>query len=261
MTSAQVLDKPAVSMPTSMSMSLSSIAPRWILANVLPQVLLVVASALYLSANGITLAQLITKHSFDRPAYAGWAWIAVLVVYFVIIVWVRGAVLRPLVPRFSWLGWVPAAFLSGVGMLLAAVGGGLVGVAIAKGLAMSGSQAPSAPTGLALAPFVLGNVIAAEVIGVILGGLPGLILGTGEALAAFRTTRRKAAWILWSTAAWSAIAAIITLHVLTVVYYPALPAAALAALAIATPILIGLAAALLTLPAVARLARQQSTAG
>jgi hypothetical protein len=258
MTSAQIVERPAAAMAQSTPKSLSSVALRWILANVLPQALLVAATGLYLSANGITLAQLITKNSFERSANAGWAWIAVLVVYFVMIVWMRGAVLRPLVPRFSWLGWLPAAFFSGIAMLLAAVGGGLVGIAVAKGLAMSGSQTPSVPTGLALAPFMLGNVIAAEVIGVIVGGLPGLILGTGEALAAFRATRRKASWILWSGAAWSAIAALLTLHALSVVYYPGMPSGALAALAGATPILIGLSAALLTLAPVAKLARQQT---
>jgi hypothetical protein len=261
MTSVQVVEKPAVAVMGSARASLASVAPRWILANVLPQVLLVAAAATYLGVNGITFAGLITRESAEKLGNSAWAAIAVAVIYLIMIVWMRGAVLRPLVPRFSWLAWLPAALLSGVAMLLAAAGGGLLGVAIVKGLAMSGSQAPSVPTGLALAPFMLGNVIGAEVIGVIVGGLPGLILGAGEALAAFRATRRKAAWILWSAAAWSAIAALITLHALTIVYYPGMPSAALAAIAGATPILLGLAAALLTSPVIAKLVREQNATG
>jgi hypothetical protein len=127
---------------------------------------------------------------------------------------------------------------------------------------MSGSHAPTVPvpSGLALAPFVLGIFIGAEFIGLIIGGLPGLIVGAGEALAACRGTRSKAAWILWTAAAWSMIATIITLHAFVPVFYPEVPSGVLIALAVATPILLGLAAALLTLPALAKLARQQAAA-
>src|SRR5262249_35197414 len=141
---------------------------------------------------------------------------------------------------------------------LAAVGGSLVGITLAKGLAMSGNYVSPAPSGFALVPFVFGQIIGAEVVGLIVGGLPGLILGAGEALAVCRGTRRTGAWILWSAAAWSTVATIIMFHVFLIVAYPDLPAAALTAVAAATPILIGLAAALLTLPAIAKLARQTS---
>jgi hypothetical protein len=260
MTSVQFMEKSAVAVMGSMRASLASVAPRWILAYVVPQVLLVAATATYLGVNGITFARLITRESAEKLGKPTWAAIAVAVIYLAIMVWMRGAVLRPLVPRFSWLAWLPAALLSGVAMLLAVVGGGMIGITIVKGLAMSGTDAPSAPTGLALAPFMFGTMIGAEIIGVIVGGLPGLILGAGEALAAFRATRRKGAWILWSAAAWSAVAALITLHALTIVYYPGMPSAALAAIAGATPILLGLAAALLTLPVIAKLVREQNAA-
>ena len=258
MTSVQALDKPAVPMPNSMPVSLSSLAPRWILANVLPQAVLVLAAAVYLSVNRISFAGLIARETLEKLDNTGWVLIVVAVVYLAMTVWLRGAVLRPLVPHFSLLGWLPASLLSGAAMLLAAVGGGLVGIGMAKALTLSGGYVSPAPSGFALAPFVLGQIIAAEVIGFIIGGLPGLILGTAEALAACRGTRRTAAWILWTAAAWSAIAAIISLHVLLIVSFPAMPSAALAALAGATPILIGLAAALLTLPAVVKLARQHN---
>jgi hypothetical protein len=238
--------------------SLSSIAVRWIAANVLPQALLVAAAELYLNRSGIEFAHLMARNSLDKLGNAGWALIAVISVYVVALVWMRGAVLRLLLPRFSWLGWIPVALVSGAGMLLVAVGGSLVGSAVAKGMALAGSDAPTAPEGLALIPFIFGNVIAAEVIGVIVGGLPGLIIGAGETLAAWRGTGRKVAWMLWTAAAWSAIAAIVTLHALTTVFFPGLPSGALAALAGATPILIGLAAALLTLPAITKAVRQRA---
>jgi hypothetical protein len=254
----QAVERPLGGMTRSAAGSLSSVAIRWIAANVLPQALLVVAAGLYLNLSGIEFARLIERDSLDKLGNAGWASIAAIVVYLATIVWLRGAVLGPLLPRFSWLGWVPAALVSGVVMLLAAAGGSLVGIAVAKGMTMTGSNAPTAPAGLALIPFVFGNLIGAEFIGLILGGLPGLIIGAGETLAAWRGTRRKTAWLFWTAAVWSAIAAIITLHALTIVYYPGLPSKAFAALAGATPILIGLAAALLTLPAIAKTVRQQT---
>jgi hypothetical protein len=260
MTSALVVDKPAVSVTQSTPTSLASVAPRWILANVLPQALLVLASGVYLGVKGMTFAQLVTKDGVEKLANAGWLLLAVALAYLAMIVWMRGAVLRPLVPRFSILGWLPAALLSGAAVLLTAVGGGLVGIGMAKALAMSGTQAPVSPTGLALVPFVFGQIIGAELIGFILAGLPGLILGTGEALAACRGTRRMAAWILWSAAAWSTVATILMLHVLLMVFYPGWSPGALAVFAGATPILLGLASALLTLPAVAKLARQRDGA-
>src|SRR5262249_7764588 len=155
----------------------------------------------------------------------GWVLLAVALVYLVMIVWMRGAMLRPLVPRFSILGWVPAALFSGAAMLLAAVGGSLVGITLAKALAMSGDYVSPAPSGFALVPFVFGLIIGGEIVGLIVGGLPGLALGAGEALAACRGTRRTGAWIFWSAAAWSTIATIIMLHLLLIVAYPNLPAA------------------------------------
>src|ERR1043166_428750 len=260
MTSVQLVERPAVAMVQSAPTSLSSVALRWVLANVLPQVLLVVAAGVLLSVTGITFAGLISPRTFEKLANAGWIAAAVAVIYLALSVLMRGAVLRPLVPRYSLLGWLPAALVSGAAMLLAAVGGGLVGFTVAKGLAMSGNYVSPAPTGFALAPFVFGQIIAAEVIGLILGGFPGLVLGAGEALAACRGTRRTAAWFLWTAAAWSTVATIIMFHVLLILAFPALPTAALGALAVATPILIGVAAALLTLPAVAKLARQRKGA-
>jgi hypothetical protein len=245
-------------MTRSATGSLSSVTLRWIAANVLPQALLVAAAGLYLNLSGIEFGRLIARDSLDKLGDPGWALIALIAVYLAAIVWMRGAVLRPLLPRFSWLGWLPAALLSGAVMLLVAVGGSLVGIAVAKGMAMAGSDAPSAPAGLALIPFLFGNLIAAEVIGVVLGGVPGLIIGAGETLAAWRGTGRKIAWMLWTAAAWSAVAAIVTLHALMIVFYSGLPSKALAALAGATPILIGLAAALFTLPAIAKIVRQRT---
>jgi hypothetical protein len=260
MTAAQVLDGPTMSTTQSSRPALSSIAPRWILANTLPQVLLVAGSWAYLGMNGMTLAGLITPGGVAKLAHPIWFMIAAAALYVAMTAWMRGAVVRPLVPRFSILGWVPAAILSGALMLALTVTASLVGLAVSKGLAMSGAQPVPVPTGLAFAPFVVGIILAAEIVGLIVGGLPGLLLGAGEALAAGRATRSKGAWIIWTAAAWSMIVTIITLHAFLVVFYPATPAGLLNALAIAAPILLGLAAALMTLPALAKLARQHAAA-
>jgi hypothetical protein len=261
MTSAQVLDATPMSATQSSRHALSSVALHWTLANVLPQALLVAASWAYFGMNGMTLAGLTTPDSYTALPDPFWLMIATAALYVVMTVWMRGAVVRPLVPRFSILGWVPAALLSSVVMLALTVTGSVIGLAVSKGLAMSAHPVSvPVPTGLALAPFLLGLFIGAEFIGLILGGLPGLILGVGEALAACRGTRSKRAWILWTAAAWSMIATIITLHAFVIVFYPGLPPGALVALAAATPILLGLAAALLTLPAIAKLARLRAAA-
>jgi hypothetical protein len=256
MTSAQVLDGSTMSMTQSSRRALSSIAPRWILANTLPQVLLVAGSWTYLGMNGMTLPRLITLDGVPKLPHPSWFMIAAATLYVVMSVWMRGAVVRPLVPRFSILGWVPVAILSGALMLALTVTASLIGLAVSKGLAISGGQPVPVPTGLAFAPFVVGIILGAEIVGLIVGGLPGLILGAGEALAACRATRSKGTWIIWTAAAWSMIVTIITLHAFLVVFYPATPSGFLNALAIAAPILLGVAAALMTLPALAKLARQ-----
>src|SRR5262249_46915988 len=147
--------------------SLSSVALRWLAANVLPQALLMAAAGLYLNFNGIEFARLIERDNLDKLGNAGWTLIAVSAIYLAAIVWMRGAVLRPLLPRFSWLGWIPAALLSGAVMLLVTGGGSLVGILVAKGMAVAGGKAQSAPEGLILIPFMLGNLIGAEFIGLI----------------------------------------------------------------------------------------------
>src|SRR5262249_183332 len=158
------LEQPAVSMAQAMPRSLSSIAPRWILANVLPQAVLVLAAAIYLKMTGMSFAGLIRPETLKTLNNTGWIFLPVPLVSLVISVWMRGAVLRPLVPRFSILGWIPAALFSGAAMLLAAVGGSLVGITLAKALAMSGNYMSPVPSGFALVPFVFGLIIGAEII-------------------------------------------------------------------------------------------------
>src|SRR5215471_10979629 len=95
MTSAQVLEKPGVVMMSSTRVLRASVAPRWILANVLPQALLVAAAGTYLGVKGITFARLITRESAEKlgdPEFVAIAAAAVAVIYLVMIVWMRGAV-------------------------------------------------------------------------------------------------------------------------------------------------------------------------
>ena len=258
MTSAHALDGAAMSAIHSSPRKLSSIAPGWILANVLPQALLVAAAWAYLSIIGPGLAGLFARGSFAKLPHPAWFAIATTVVYVVASAWMRGAVLRPLVPRFSILGWSAAALLSGAVMLAATATGALVGLAVSKGLEVSGANPIPVPAGAAAVPYAFGVILGAEMIGLIAGGLPGLVLGSGEALAACRATRSKGSWIMWTAAAWSTIGTLIVLHAFLVVFHPSVSFGVLGAVAVAMPFVLGAAAALITLPAVARLARRQN---
>ena len=241
--------------------SLASIAVRWILANVLPQAFLIAATWAYLSVRDITAAELIVPGGVFRLPHP--YWLAVAAGYIVMTVWMRGAVLRPLVPRFSIPGWVAAAVLTSLLMLALTVGGSLIGLAVSKGLAVSHRPPFSVPVpaGLLAVPFILGAVIGGETIGVVSGALPGLLVGVIEALVVGRATYSIGTWTLWTAAAWSMIFTIILFHIVLVVVYPSVSHGILTAIAGPMPILFGIVAALATLPAVAKLAAAQSHAG
>jgi hypothetical protein len=232
------------------------------LANVLPAALLTAAAWLYLSMNGLSLTGLFERGGFTRLPNLGWFAIATTVVYVAASVWMRGAMLRPLVPRFSIAGWIVAALISSVVMLALTLGGSLVGLAVAKGLEASHSTATiPIPSGFAVGPYVLGLILGAEIMAMILGGLPGLLIGLGEALVAGRSTRSVWTWLLWGAAAWTTVVTLVILHAFLVVFDRSVPVDVLNALAFATPVILGIAAALLTLPAVAKLvARANSVA-
>jgi hypothetical protein len=247
--------------PRPSAQSLSSVGPRWVLANVLPQALAVAAAWAYLSANGVSLTELIGLRGLARLPHPAWLAIGTAVLYAVAAGWMRGAVLRPLVPRFSILGWSLATVLSSALMLALTVSGSLVGILVSKGLAISGGHPVPIPEGAALAPFVLGIILAAEIIGILVGGLPGLIIGAVEALVLCRATRTVGQWILWTAVTWSTIVTIIALHVFLVVLYPSLSSGVLNVIALAIPVLFGIVVALATLPAVAKLVRLKNGIG
>jgi hypothetical protein len=238
--------------------SLTSVVVRWILANVVPQAFLLAACWVYLTVHDKTPAGLIAPGlaTLRQPF-----WFVIAAIYVVISTWLRGAVLRPLVPRFSIPGWIAAAILTSLMVLALTVSGSLIGIAVAKGLALSGHVVEPPPVGLPMPVFMVFLILAAEIMGGILGLIPGLLIGALEAFVVGRSTRNIGTWILWTLAAWSMIFALILLHFILIVLYPRLSPTILTALAASMPILFGLAAALGTLPAVARLARSEGNSG
>jgi hypothetical protein len=263
MSSTHVLEGHAVSitpMPSARQ-SLSSVGPKWVLANALPQVLLVAVPWVYLNANGLNPVELMAPGGLTRLPHPVWLVIGTAGLYAAATGLMRGAVLRPLVPRFSILGWCLATILSSIVMLALTASASVVGLLVSKGLAISGGNPVPIPEGWALAPFVLGIILGAEIIGIILGGLPALIIGAVEALVLCRATRTMGTWILWTAAALSTVVTIIALHAFLVVLYPGLPTSALSFIALAMPVLLGITAALVTLPAVAKLVRRKNEVG
>ena len=188
----------------------------------------------------------------------GPVWLAIAAVYIVMMVWMRGAVLRPLVPRFSIPAWIAAAVLTSLIVLALTVSGSLIGIVVAKGLELSGHAPEPPPVGLPLPVFMLFAILGAEIIGGVLGVIPGLLIGAAEALVVGRSTRSVGPWILWTTGGWSMIFALIMLHIVAIVLYPSLSPNTLHVIAAVMPILFGIAAALGTLPAIAKLARRQA---
>jgi hypothetical protein len=258
MTATHVM-KSAMSATQSSRLTLSSVAPRWIAANVLPPALLVAAGWAYLGVSGVSLAGWINGGA-DPPRLV-WVAIGMGALYLVASIWLRGAVLRPLVPRFTILGWVPAALFTGAVMLALTTAGAFVGLAVAKGLAMTDAAAPAVPTGLKLIPFVIGIILGTEILGLFLGGLPGLLISAGEALVVGRARRSVWSWMLWAALGWSTVLTLIMLHAFLVVFDRSVPSGVLNVLTVAAPIIVGLAAALTSLPAVARLVRRQNGVG
>ena len=238
--------------------SLASIAIRWLSANVLPQAFLVAATWVYLSMQSTTLPALVVPGILVTLPHP--YWLVVAAAYVTMTMWMRGAVLRPLVPRFSIPGWIAVAILTGLVVLALTVSGSLIGVAVAKGLAASGRPPVWPLIKIPVALFVVGAVLGAEIMGAMLGSLPALVIGALESVVVGRSTKSIGAWIVGTVAAWSMIFALIVLHALLIVFYPRLSPNVLTAIAAPMPILFGLAAALGTLPVVARLARQRSGA-
>jgi hypothetical protein len=108
---------------------------------------------------------------------------------------------------------------------------------------------------------VLGAIVAGEIIGGVLGGIPGLLIGALEALVVGRSTRNIGPWIICTAGAWSMIFALVLLHLTLIVLYPRLLPNISNAIAASMPILFGIIAALGTLPAIAKLARSHGNAG
>lgn len=239
--------------------SLAPVAVRWILANVLPQAFLVAATWGYLRVQDLTLAALIVPGHLIRlpPPF----WLAIAAAYIVMNVWLRGAVLRPLVPRFSIPGWIVAAALTSLAALALTASGSLIGIVVAKGLAVSGRPPQPPPSGLPMPFLILGGILGAEIIGAILGCLPGLIIGALEALVVGRSTRSTGVWILWTMAVWCMIFALALVPAFVIILFRHLSPSVLTAIAGAMPILFGIAAALGTLPVVAKLSREQGNVG
>jgi hypothetical protein len=149
MSSTDVLEGHAVSttpMPSARQ-SLSSVGLKWIVANALPQALVVAVPWVYLNANGLNPAELMVPGGLARLPHPVWLAIGTAVLYVVASGLMRGAVLRPLVPRFSILGWSMATILSSVVMLALTASASVVGLLVSKGLAISGGHPVPIPEG------------------------------------------------------------------------------------------------------------------
>ena len=123
-------------------------------------------------------------------------WLGLAVPYVIMTVWLRGAVLRPLVPRFSIPGWLAAAGITSLIVLILTVGGSVIGVAVAKSIAASGRVPMPPPAGWPVPVFWVSVILAAEIMGAFLGSIPGLLIGVLEALIVGRSTRNMGPWIL-----------------------------------------------------------------
>lgn len=261
MTSTEVLRGPALSAaPTASARgALFAIGLRWVLAHVLPQVLLIAMLWVYLDAAGASLADL-RPGALTRLPHPVWTAIGIAALYAAAMGFLRGAVLRPRVPRFSIPGWCLATIPFGIVMLALTVAGSMVGMLVAKGLVGPGGR-PALPPDTPFALFLVGVVLVSEILGLVAGGVPGLVVGAVEALVFGRASRALGRWMIWTAAAWAGIMTIIVLEAFLVALFPGLSSAVLVAMAVSMPILFGVIVAVVTLPAVMKLVAREHASG
>ncbi len=209
-----------------------AIARQWIGAHLLAQVICLVTASI-----GYGGAKLLGIATPDSPkSYLSVAFALALVTELIFVVasaWLRGAVLRQVLPRFQMVPW------------LIVVGGYLLAMALLSGFStkvpIDGARAAADLTADAL--------VKGLMVSTVLGAIFGLLVGSLEALVIRRSAEGAGLWVLMTMVAWSAALSFLVVSSLLLVKLDPMSATMSMATGFALKFASALLIGLLTLPA------------
>lgn len=208
------------------------IARQWIGAHLLAQVVCVA-----MASAGYSIAKLFGIATPASPkAYLSVAFALALVTELIFVVasaWLRGAVLRQVLPRFQMTPW------------LVVVGGTMLAMAL---LSEFSTKVP-ADGARAAAGLTTDALMKGLMVSTVAGGIFGLLVGTLEALVIRRAAEGAGLWVLMSAVAWSAAVSLLVTSSLLMVKLDPMSSAMAVAAGFAMKFASALLIALLTLPA------------
>ncbi len=217
----------------SNSQSHGSIALQWIGAHLLAQVVCIATATL---AYGLALALGIPTGPTQSYLSAAFALILATELIFVVAsAWLRGSVLRGVLPRFEMAPW------------MIVVGLYMLAFALLSGFS---TRLPTADATPAAASMTMSALMNGAMIATIMGAIVGLLVGGLEALVIRRAAEGAGLWVLMTMVAWAALLALLVSASLLLVTLGATSGMAAIAGGIALKFASALLLALLTLPAV-----------
>lgn len=210
-----------------------SIALQWIGAHLLAQVVCIGTATL-----AFGLARLLGIATGPAASYLSVAFVLMLATEAIFIVasaWLRGSVLRRVLPRFEMVPW------------MIVVAGYMLAFALVSGFSTRLPTTDVAPAAVSLSATALLN---GGMIATIMGAIVGLLVGGLEALVIRRAAEGAGVWVLMTMVAWAAMIAMLMMSSVLLLTLGATTGMAALAGGVAMKFASALLMALLTLPAV-----------
>lgn len=209
-----------------------SIAMQWIGAHLLAQVVCLLTGLLALG-----IAKALGIATGPMPSYLSVAFVLMLAMEAIFVVasaWLRGAVLRRVLPRFEMVPW----------MVVVAVY--MLTFALLSGFSTRLPTADVTPAAAITTTALLNGAMIATIMGAIIG----LLVGGLEALVIRRAAEGSGLWVLMTMVAWGALLGMLVTSSLLLVTFGATSGMAAIVGGVALKFASALLLALLTLPAV-----------
>jgi hypothetical protein len=217
----------------SNTQSNGSIAMQWIGAHLLAQVVCIAIALLTLG-----IAKVLGIATGAMPSYLSVAFALMLAMEAMFIAasaWLRGSVLRRVLPRFEMAPWMIVVALY------------MLAFTLLSGFSTRLPAVDTTPQAVSMTASALMNGI---MIGSIMGAIVGLLVGGLEALVIRRAAEGAGLWVLMTMVAWGAVLAMLTSSSMLLVTFGATSGMAAIAGGVALKFASALLLALLTLPAV-----------
>jgi hypothetical protein len=217
----------------SNTQSKSSIAVQWIGAHLLAQVVCIATALLMLG-----IAKVLGIATGPMPSYLSVAFALMLAMEAIFIAasaWLRGSVLRRVLPRFEMAPWMIVVALY------------MLAFALLSGFS---TRLPAVDTTPQAASMTTSALMNGAMIATIMGALVGLLVGGLEALVIRRAAEGAGLWVLMTMVAWGAMLAMLTSSSMLLVALGATTGMAALAGGVALKFGSAMLMAVLTLPAV-----------